>query len=82
MRFLCFLFLVAFAGAVGLFAYENQQSITLKFYNWEVTATVAAVIGAAFGLGMLSGWSIVGMLRRSIHRLTDAEQRERMAAGR
>jgi hypothetical protein len=82
MRFLCFLFLVAFAGAVGLFAYENQQPITLKFYDWSVTATVAVVIAAAFALGMLSGWSIVGMLRRSWHRLTEAEERERIAAGR
>ena len=82
MRFLCFLFLVGFAGAVGLFAYENQQTITLKFYDWSLTASVAAVLGVAFALGMLSGWSIVGMLRRSWHRLTENEERERMAAGR
>ena len=31
----------------------------------------AAVVGISYALGMLSGWTIVGMLRRSLHRITD-----------
>ncbi len=73
MRFLCFLFLVLFAGAVAAFAYENQQEITLHFLNWSGTYILPAVIGAAYLLGMLSGWTVVGMLRRSIHRVTERE---------
>jgi putative membrane protein len=80
MRFLCFLFLVAFAGAVILFALENQQAITLTFYNWTLTSTVATVIGASFVLGMFSGWSIVGMLRRSLYRVTEEPVRDRAGA--
>jgi uncharacterized integral membrane protein len=71
MRFLCFLFLLLFAGAVGAFAYENQQDITLKFLQWSWTVNVPLVIGAAYVLGMLSGWTVVGMLRRSIKRATE-----------
>jgi hypothetical protein len=71
MRFLCFLFLVVFAGAVGVFAWQNQQEVTVGFFDWGVTASVAAVVGIAYVLGMLSGWSVVGMVRRSIHRVTD-----------
>lgn len=65
MKLLCFLFLVVFAGAVALFAWQNQQDITLSFLYWTETTNIAAVIGVAYGLGMLSGWTVVGMLRRS-----------------
>ena len=78
MRFLCFLFLLAFAGAVGLFAYQNQHDVTVTFWNWGFTGSLALVVGAAYGLGMLSGWSVVGMLRRSFRRasgLLDERQR-------
>jgi uncharacterized integral membrane protein len=71
MRFICFLFLVAFAGAVALFAFHNQQEVTLTFFNWSLTASIAAVVGVSYVLGMLSGWTIVGMLRRSLHRVTE-----------
>jgi uncharacterized membrane protein YciS (DUF1049 family) len=71
MRFLCFLFLLAFAGAVVGFAIFNQQEITMRFLEWRMSASIAAVVGAAYALGMLSGWSVVGMLRRSLYRVTE-----------
>jgi uncharacterized integral membrane protein len=70
MRVLCFLFLVAFAGAVGAFAYFNQQEVSLRFLDWSHTTSVAVVAAAAYVLGMLSGWSVVGMVRRSFDRVT------------
>jgi uncharacterized integral membrane protein len=81
MRFLSFLFLLAFAGVVVAFAVQNQQPVTLGFFNGEVTGSVALVIGAAYVLGMLSGWSVVGMLRRSIHRFSEAPDERRRYAG-
>jgi lipopolysaccharide assembly protein A len=74
MRLLCFLFLVAFVGAVVAFAMQNQQEITLTFFKWNMTLSVAIVAGGAFLLGMLSGWSVVGMLRRSLRRVTEPER--------
>jgi uncharacterized membrane protein YciS (DUF1049 family) len=71
MRLFCLIFLVVFAGAVGLFAYQNQQHVTLAFLNYNAEVSVALLAGVVFGLGMLSGWTIVGMLRRSFHRLTE-----------
>jgi hypothetical protein len=71
MRALYLLFLVAFAGAVGAFAYYNRQEVSLRFLNWSLTASLAAVAGVAYLLGMLTGWSIVGLLRRSVERVRD-----------
>jgi uncharacterized membrane protein YciS (DUF1049 family) len=75
VRLLYFLFLVLFAGAVGAFAYFNGQGVELRFLEWRGTYSLAGVIGAAFGLGMVSGWSIVGMLRRSLRRVTEDDRR-------
>ncbi|HEX4592098.1 MAG TPA: LapA family protein [Gemmataceae bacterium] len=71
MRTLCFLFLAAFAGAVAAFAYFNQESVVVRFFDWSRALPLAAVAGIAYGLGMLSGWSVVGMIRRSIDRVTE-----------
>jgi uncharacterized membrane protein YciS (DUF1049 family) len=76
MRVLCLLFLAAFAGVVALFAYQNQQPIMLTFLNYTVEASVATVAGVIYALGMLSGWTVVGMLRRSLHNLTDSGNRQ------
>lgn len=69
MRALCFLFLILFAGAVGLFAYYNQAEVTVRFLEWSRTWSLAHVVALAYGLGMLSGWTVVGMLRRSLNRV-------------
>ena len=74
MRFLCFLFLVALAGVVGVFAYQNQEEITIKFWDSTYTTTVPLLAGALYLLGMFSGWTIIGMVRRSLNRVVETDQ--------
>jgi hypothetical protein len=69
MRLLCFLFFLAFVGAVGLLAYQNQQDVSLMVLNQSITTSVAILVGVAYLAGMLSGWTVVGMLRRSLKRM-------------
>jgi hypothetical protein len=72
MRFFCFLFLVVFAGAAGLFAYQNRAhdvAVTVWDQTWLVNLPI--LVAALFVAGMLGGWSIVGMLRRSWRRVTE-----------
>jgi uncharacterized integral membrane protein len=71
MRFLCFLFLLAFAGATTAFALENMRDVTVTFFKWSYTGPLALIVAASFILGMFSGWSIVGMVRRSFNRVTE-----------
>jgi len=67
---LCFLFLVAFTGAAVLLAIENQRVVELTVFNKSFTMSISALVGLAYAAGMLSGWTIVGMLRRSLNRIT------------
>jgi uncharacterized membrane protein YciS (DUF1049 family) len=70
MRFLCFLLLVIFVGAVIVFAMQNNEAIALRFFDRDLNLTMAQLVGAVYVLGMLTGWTVVGMLRRSLHRVT------------
>ena len=36
MRFLCFLLLVAFVAAVGVFAFQNNERVDLKFITCNI----------------------------------------------
>ncbi len=69
MRGLYFLFLLAFSGASGLLAYENQQEVTLTVFKSTFTTNVPILVGLTYLAGMLSGWTVVGILRRSLHRV-------------
>lgn len=80
MRFLCLTILLLVGAAVLLFAMENQQAVTLTFFNYSLPVNVAELIGAAYVLGMVSGWTIVGVLRRSLVRVVQfPESRQRAA---
>ena len=71
MRLFALLVLLAVIGVVVVFAVQNQQDVTLTIFQTHLTASVAAVIGATYVLGMCSGWAIIGLLRRSFERVTD-----------
>jgi lipopolysaccharide assembly protein A len=69
MRAIYFLFLLAFGGAAALLAYENQQDVTLTFFNKAQSTSIPILVGITYLAGMLSGWTVVGMLRRSLNRV-------------
>jgi hypothetical protein len=69
MRALCFLFLLVFIGAVAFLAYQNQQEATLVIWDRVVVTSIPVLVGLTYLAGMLSGWTVVGMLRRSLNRV-------------
>jgi len=71
MRFIQAVVLLAFLGAVGLFALQNTDAITVTFWTWKITAPVALLAIAAYVLGMLSGWTVVSFVRRSLNKVSE-----------
>jgi uncharacterized integral membrane protein len=69
MRFLQAIVFLAFLGAVGLFAVQNTDAITVKFWTWTYTGPAALLAIATYVLGMLSGWTVVAFVRRSLRRV-------------
>jgi uncharacterized integral membrane protein len=71
MRFIHAVIFLAFLGAVGLFALQNTEAITVDFWTWKITGPVALLAIAAYLLGMLSGWSVVSFVTRSMRRVSE-----------
>jgi lipopolysaccharide assembly protein A len=67
MRVVQAIILLAFLGAVGLFAVQNTEAITVTFWTWKMTGSVALLAIGAYLLGMVSGWTVVSFVRRSLH---------------
>ena len=79
MRILSFLFLALFIAAVAAIAYYNQEPATLRVAQWSFTSSLAVVVGAAYVLGMISGWALLRMIRRSASSVADSLQHRHAA---
>lgn len=77
MRYLLGLILLIFLGAVGLFAVQNTQAITVRFWDRSLSAPVALLAVGVYLLGMISGWNVIAFLRGSIRRVRSGPVEER-----
>ena len=68
MRALYIIVLIVIVAALGLFAYQNGESVTLQYFQRSITLPMSLLIVIVYLLGMLSGWTVVGFLRRSWRR--------------
>jgi putative membrane protein len=73
MRFIQAVIFLVFLGVVGLFAVQNMDVVSVNFWTWKplFTGPVALVIVAVYFLGMLSGWTVVAFVQRSLRRLAE-----------
>jgi lipopolysaccharide assembly protein A len=70
MRFIQAAILLVFLAAIGLFAVQNTEAITVAFGTWKATGPVALLAIVAYLLGMVSGGTVVSFFRRSLHRVS------------
>ncbi len=73
MRVLCFLILLLVLAAIGLFVYQNDQAVTLRYLNRSETSSLPVLVGVVYALGMVSGWTVVGFLKRTAQRVTERD---------
>lgn len=71
MRVIYFLILMLLLGALGVFALQNQEVMTLKYLDRSVSCTAALLIAVVYLLGMVSGWTVIGLVRRSLQRVSE-----------
>ena len=75
MRFIQAVILLVFLAAIGVFALQNRDVITVSFLKWNLSQPVAFVTVAIYLLGMLSGWTVVAFLRGSLRGITENPRR-------
>jgi putative membrane protein len=72
MRFIQAVILLVFLGAIGIFAVQNTHTTPVFFLQWKsIPVSIALLSVASYLLGMLSGWTVVAFLRRSIRRVSE-----------
>ncbi len=71
MRVIQAILFLIFLGAVGLFAVQNREVITVGFWDWKITGPIALLTIAVYVLGMLSGWMVMAFLRRSLRKVRE-----------
>jgi uncharacterized integral membrane protein len=69
MQFIQAVIFLAFLGAVGVFALQNTDPVAVNFLTWSLSAPVATLIVSVYLLGMISGWTVVSFVRRSVRRI-------------
>lgn len=74
MRLICFLILLIGVAALVVFAVQNNEDVTLKYLDRSVSCTMSLLIAVVYLLGMVSGWTIVGFLKRSFRRVAERPQ--------
>jgi uncharacterized membrane protein YciS (DUF1049 family) len=71
MRVICLLILLIVVAAIVVFAVQNNEFVTLQYLDRSVSTTLPLLIAAVYLLGMVSGWTVVGILKRSLRRVTE-----------
>ena len=71
MRYLQALLFLAILAAIGVFAVQNTGIVTVSFLSWNLSQPLAMLAVAIYFLGMLSGWTVVAFMRRSLHQVTN-----------
>jgi uncharacterized integral membrane protein len=46
-----------------VFSIQNASTVNVKFLAWEFTTSLALVIFAALGAGLIGGWAVFSALR-------------------
>ena len=71
MRVVYTLILLLLLGVIGIFALQNRETITLQYLDRSVACPLALLVGIIYLLGMVSGWTVVGFLHRSLRRVSE-----------
>jgi len=63
MRYVYILLIVVFAGIVILFKFQNLQTVTVSLFSASVTLPVSILVFGIYVLGMLTGGSLLALVR-------------------
>jgi len=71
MRWFYLFILLFLATAVGIFILQNNEPITLQYLGQRIECSPWVVLGIVYLLGMVSGGTVVGLVRHSIQRVSE-----------
>jgi uncharacterized integral membrane protein len=82
MRWVHLLLLLAIVTATVVFVVQNHEEQTVKFFNRSITAPLSLVFVAVYFLGMWSGGTVIGFVKRAYHHATEREDQKQASQAR
>jgi uncharacterized membrane protein YciS (DUF1049 family) len=71
VRWVYLIILVLIVAALAIFVVQNDETVPLRFLGQGVPVRLSLLLVAVYLLGMVTGWSVVGFLKRSVQRVTE-----------
>jgi len=76
MRYVWFLIFLIMVAIIGVFAYENNEHVAINYLDQSLSVQsihlpMSVLIGATYVLGMLTGWIVIGFLKRTVQHVTE-----------
>jgi uncharacterized integral membrane protein len=71
MRLVYCCILLILVAAVLVFAVQNNETVTVRYLDWNISCSLALPIAVVYLQGMVSGCTVVGYLKRSPQRVTE-----------
>ena len=77
MRWVYLVLLLVVVTIIVFFVLENRENQTVKLFNQSITAPLSIFFVAVYFLGMWSGGTVVGFVKRAYHHATEREEQKR-----
>ena len=79
MRFIWFVIFLIFVAIIGVFAFENSESIPINYRDQSLSVQtihlpMSVLIGGVYVLGMLTGWTVIGFFKRTVQHVTERQK--------
>ena len=79
MRLIYFCILLFLVTAVGIFVLQNNEPITLQYLGHSIECSPWVLLGIVYLLGMVSGGTVIGLLHRSLQRVSERHAQQSSA---
>ena len=70
MRWVYLVLLLAIVAMIVVFAFQNNEHTTVQLFSRSLTAPLSWFFVAVYFLGMWTGGTVVGFVKRAYHRAT------------
>ena len=75
MRWVYLVLLLVIVTMIVVFIAQNHESQTVTLFNQRFTAPLSLIFVAVYFLGMWSGGTVVGFVKRTYHHATEEQKR-------
>jgi uncharacterized integral membrane protein len=82
MRWVYLVLLLVIVAIIVVFMFENHENETVTFFNRTITAPLSLIFVVVYFLGMWTGGTVVGFVKRAYHHPIEREEQKRASQAR